>query len=53
VPEYDGIKVERYIFDILQKNNITPDENKIKKMFEDFGLNWQTYKNRYFDHRLS
>ncbi len=53
VPEYDGIRVEKYIFDILQKNDITLDKNKIEKMFEDFGLDWYIYKDRYFDHRLS
>lgn len=50
IPEYTWISVETYLKWILKdKFNI---EN-ISKLFEDFGLNFEVYKSRYFDSHLS
>jgi len=50
IPEYTWIPVETYLKWILKdKFNI----EKISKLFEDFGLDYDVYKTRYFDSHLS
>lgn len=50
IPEYTWISVEVYLKWILKdKYNI----EKISKLFEDFGLDYEVYKTRYFDSHLS
>jgi len=50
IPEYVWIPVETYLKWILKdKFNI----EKISKLFEDFGLNYEVYKTRFFDSHLS
>lgn len=58
IPEYTWIKVESYIKNILEKNwKIFSNDKKIfseiKKLFSDFWLDYEVYKNRYFDSHLS
>ncbi len=50
IPEYTGIAVETYIKWIL-KDKFTLE--KVSKLFEDFGLDYETYKTRFFDSHLS
>jgi len=50
IPEYTGIPVETYLKWILKDKF---DLEKVSKMFEDFGLNFETYKTRFFDSHLS
>jgi len=50
IPEYTGIPVETYLKGIL-KNKF--DLVKVSKLFEDFGLSYETYKTRFFDSHLS
>ena len=50
IPEYTGIPVETYLKWVLKKKfNL----EKVSKLFEDFGLNYEAYKTRYFDSHLS
>ena len=58
VPEYTWIKVETYIQNILEKNwkNFSDDEKffeEMKKFFQDFWLDFEVYKERFFDSHLS
>jgi len=50
IPEYTWIAVETYLKWVLKKNF---DLEKISELFENFGLNYETYKTRYFDSHLS
>jgi len=50
IPEYTGIPVETYLKWILKDKFIL--EN-VSKLFEDFGLSYETYKTRFFDSHLS
>lgn len=50
IPEYTWIKVEVYIRQILKENY---DIDKIEKLFLDFWLDFQIYKDRFFDSHLS
>jgi len=50
IPEYTGIPVETYLKWILKEKFIL--EN-VSKLFEDFGLSYETYKTRFFDSHLS
>ncbi len=50
IPEYTGIPVEIYLKGILKdKFNL----EKVSILFEDFGLNYEVYKTRFFDSHLS
>ncbi len=50
IPEYTGIPVETYLKWILKDKF---DLEKVSKIFEDFGLDFETYKTRFFDSHLS
>ena len=50
IPEYTGIPVDTYLKWILKDKF---DLEKVSKMFEDFGLDYETYKTRFFDSHLS
>jgi len=50
VPEYTGIPVETYLKWILKEKF---DLENVSKLFEDFGLSYETYKTRFFDSHLS
>ncbi len=50
IPEYTWIPVETYLKWILKDKF---DMEKVSKLFEDFGLNYEVYKTRFFDSHLS
>ena len=50
IPEYTGIPVESYLKNILKDKF---DLDKVSNLFEDFGINYEVYKTRYFDSHLS
>ena len=50
IPEYTGVSVETYLKWVLKDKF---DLEKVSKMFDDFGLDYQVYKTRYFDSHLS
>ncbi len=50
IPEYTWIPVEIYLKWILKDKF---DLDKVSKLFEDFWLNYEVYKTRFFDSHLS
>jgi len=50
IPEYTWIPVETYLKWILKDKF---DGGKVSKLFEDFGLDYEIYKTRFFDSHLS
>jgi len=50
IPEYTWIPVETYLKWILKDKF---DLEKVSKLFEDFGLDYEVYKTRFFDSHLS
>ncbi len=50
IPEYTGIVVETYLKWILKEKF---DLEKVRKLFENFGLDYEIYKTRFFDSHLS
>jgi len=50
IPEYTWIPVETYLKGILKEKF---DLENVSKLFEDFGLSYETYKTRFFDSHLS
>ena len=52
VPEYTWILVWDYVKNVLSKFNKF-DEKKISELFDLFGMDWNTYKERNFDSHLS
>lgn len=65
IPEYTWISVENYVKKILEKagkifldweKNFFEEEkifSEVKKLFSDFWLDFEVYKDRYFDSHLS
>ncbi len=50
IPEYVWIKINSYVKWILKEKF---DEKRISQRFSWFGLDWEQYKDRYFDQHLS
>ncbi len=50
IPEYTGIPVETYLKWILKDKF---EIEKVAWLFQDFGLDYETYKTRFFDSHLS